>query len=179
MLMPKINHQEIWIIGYGNSQRGDDGIGPYIVKKLKKQMIHYEQIRFRSIRQLTPDLIHDLRCADVVIFIDATVEVFHKGWQLFKVKPDLECLPFLSHHFSPAFLMGLFRSVYQRCPKVWMVSVQGYDFDLEEGFYPETKRNIEKAIYFIYGFVDRMINNKKNHEDEKNRRMQWAMEQIF
>jgi Ni,Fe-hydrogenase maturation factor len=26
---------DFWIIGYGNPQRRDDGIGPYIVKRLK------------------------------------------------------------------------------------------------------------------------------------------------
>ena len=146
-------NQEIWIIGYGNPRLGDDGIGPYIVKVLKKCITDKEGICFCSILQLTPGLIKDLQNATLIIFIEATVEKLKKGWRFLKVQPDFSYQPCLAHQVTPGFLLGQLQSVYKRYPSVWLVYVQGYDFGLEEEFYPETEKNIEGAISFIYHFV--------------------------
>jgi len=179
MLRTHIDNQEMWIIGYGNTRRGDDGIGPYIVKTLKKMILSRKRIYFREMPQLTPDLIDDLQNADFILFIDATVKKLKKGWQLLKIQPDFSYMPFLTHHVTPAFLLGLIQSVYMRCPSAWQVSVQGYDFGMEEEFYPETIKNIESAVSFIYGFITKIRNTKKIEDVEKNRRAQWEMEQTY
>jgi len=172
-------HTEIWIIGYGNPRRGDDGAGPYMVKVLKKWIRNQKRIRFLSLTQLTPDLINDLQHAAFILFIDATVHKLKKGWQLTKVKPGIDPMPFLSHHISPSYLLGLFQMIYKRHPMTWLISIQGYDFGLEEEFYPETRQNMDKAVSFICRFVTKMI-NKKNAEDVlKDRRVPWEMEQIY
>ncbi|MCJ7774607.1 MAG: hydrogenase maturation protease [Desulfobacterales bacterium] len=179
MFRTQIKNQEIWIIGYGNPRRGDDGIGPHIVKILKKMILSTERIYFRAIPQLTPDLIEDLQNANFILFIDATVKKLKKGWQLLKIQPDFSSVPFLTHHVTPAFLLGLFQSVHMRCPSAWLVSVQGYDFGMEDEFYPETQRNIENAVSFIYRFVNKMTSKKKAEGIKKNRRMQWEMERTY
>lgn len=179
MFKTQSNNQEIWIIGYGNSRRGDDGIGPYMVKTLKKMIMHNERIHFRSIPQLTPDLIDDLQKADFILFIDATVKNLKKGWRFLKIQPDFSYLPFLTHHVTPEFLLGLLQSVYMRCPSAWLVSVQGYGFGIEEEIYPETERNIAGAVSFVCRFMKKIINQKKAEELEKDRRTQWEMEQTY
>lgn len=179
MLRTQIKNQEIWIIGYGNSRRGDDGIGPHMVKILKKMILSTQRIYFRAIPQLTPDLIEDLQNADFILFIDATVKKLKKGWQLLKIQPDFSSMPFLTHHVTPSFLLGLVRSVYMRCPSAWLVSVQGYDFGMEEAFYPETQRNIESAVSFVYRFINKNCNPKKVEKVVKDRRKPWEMEQTY
>lgn len=171
--------REIRIIGYGNRRRGDDGTGPYMVKILEKWFGSEKSTHFRSIEQLTPDIIGDLQNADFILFVDATTKKLKRGWRLCRVRPDFSYLPFLTHHITPAFVMGLLQSVYGRSPKSWLVSVQGYDFGLEKEFYPETKRNIENAVSFIFRLLTKIINKKRAEEIIDPGRLQWETELTY
>lgn len=71
--------QLTWIIGYGNPQRRDDGIGPYVANQLNTFMKHKKGVRILTLNQLEPDLLNKLRHADFIIFVDATMDEVEVG----------------------------------------------------------------------------------------------------
>lgn len=133
------NSSPIWIIGYGNPQRRDDGIGAYVVAELNEILKGKQGIETLAVHQLGPDLVWDLRNAKLILFIDATMSELKEGWQWTIVEPELKNLPYLSHYFDPAFLLGLLQSIYVESPEAWMISVEGRDFDIGEGLTKEAQ----------------------------------------
>ena len=65
---------DFWIIGYGNPQRRDDGIGPYIVTRLQPLFKHRKDVHLLVLHQLEPDIIDTLKTADTLVFVDAAVD---------------------------------------------------------------------------------------------------------
>ncbi|MBI4620884.1 MAG: hydrogenase maturation protease [Desulfobacterales bacterium] len=145
----------IWIIGYGNPQRRDDGIGQYAVTKLRDIFKHKEGIHFFALHQLEPDLVFELQDATLIIFVDAAVNELRGGWEWTRVEPELRSLSYLTHHFNPAFLLGLLQSLYNESPEAWMISVQGEDFDIGEGLTKEVEDRVFEVVVEIVKFLDR------------------------
>ena len=58
------------LIGYGNTLRGDDGVGYRLVEALEG--LELGQVECYCCHQLTPELAADLARVDRVIFVDAT-----------------------------------------------------------------------------------------------------------
>ncbi|MEW6615558.1 MAG: hydrogenase maturation protease [Thermodesulfobacteriota bacterium] len=143
----------IWIIGYGNPQRRDDGIGPYAVTKLREILKHREEIHFFAPHQLEPDLAFELKDAALIIFVDAAMNELRGGWEWTRVEPELRSLSYLTHHFNPAFLLGLLQSLYNENPEAWMISVQGEDFDIGEGLTKEVEDRVSEVVAEIKGFL--------------------------
>jgi len=135
-----------WIIGYGNIQRRDDGIGPYIVGRLKKILKRKKEIRFLALQQLGVDMVEELREANHIIFVDATIKAQKDGWNWVILQPKTGFLPYLTHHIHPSFLLGFLRSLYHRSPHASSVTVQGSDFEFGEGLSALAKKRAEKAI---------------------------------
>ena len=140
------------IIGYGNIQRRDDGIGPYIVGRLKKILKRKKEIRFLTLPQLGVDMIEELCGADHIIFVDATVRAQKDGWNWVILQPKMGSLPHLTHHIHPSFLLGFLRWLYHRSPRASSVTVQGSDFEFGEGLSAPARKRAEKAISKIVNY---------------------------
>lgn len=153
--MPHIDNKSfpIWIIGYGNQQRRDDGIGPYIIARLDQILRGKQGIRTLAVHQLGPELLPELRDAALIIFVDAAMNEFKGGWQWARVEPEHGNLPCLSHHFHPGFLLGLLQSLYDKSPEAWMISVQGDNFDIGEGLTEEVENRASGVVAEIISFV--------------------------
>jgi len=118
----------ILIIGFGNAQRRDDGIGPYVIRQLQEALGTDNGVRFRSVSQLTIEMAEELYPASAVIFVDATVEALDGGWRCERLMPDTASADFRTHHLRPDFLLGMALAIYQHHPPAWLVAVQGEDF---------------------------------------------------
>jgi len=140
---------ELWIIGYGNPQRRDDGIGPYVVERLAEAWGNRKDIRFRAMHQLDPALAEELQHAGRMIFVDATLAKLEEGWQCAEVCTQPGTMPRTTHWMDPSFLLRILDSVYHRSPRAWLVSIQGEDFGFGEGLSPEAGTRAEKAILEI------------------------------
>ena len=144
---------DFWIIGYGNPQRRDDGIGPYIVNRLRPLFKHRKDVGLLVLHQLEPDMIDTLKSADTLVFVDATVDALTEGHSWVEVQPEQNTMPFLVHQVAPAFILGLLQCLYHRHPKTWMVSVEGTDFGFGNGLSSGAKIRAEQAIGEIAKFV--------------------------
>jgi hydrogenase maturation protease len=147
-----------WIIGYGNSQCRDDGIGPYVVSLLEEILGGKRGITLRTFHQLEPELVEELYDAQRIILIDATVYELQGGSQWTKVEPECEVLPHITHHCKPSFLLGLLVLLYDARPDAWVVSVQGDDFGYCEGLTSKAQERAKKAVREIVDFVTKENN---------------------
>jgi hydrogenase maturation protease len=148
-----LNLDSLWIVGYGNPQCRDDGIGPYAASRLKDLLSGMRSIHVRPYHQMDPALVEDLKDAGGVLFIDATVEPLAAGWQRSALHPSIDEWPYLVHDFNAPLLLGLIKLFYGRCPEAWMVSVQGDDFGFGEGLSDGARQRADEAVNAIAGFV--------------------------
>jgi hydrogenase maturation protease len=146
--------RSLWIIGYGNPQRRDDGLGPYVINLLEERLEGRPGIETLALHQLVPELVEDLKNAGRVLLIDAALEATPPGWRWRNVEPELISWPSLSHGVSPGVLLGLLQSFYEKTPETWLISIQGEDFDFGEGLSPEAEERACKVVEEIVKFVN-------------------------
>ena len=140
---------ETWIIGYGNTFRRDDGIGPYVVQGLRRSLRPGKKVRLLETFQLGPDLVQELAHAERIVFVDATTETLEDGRQWLSIRPEPGGLPYLTHHLKPHFLLGLLRELYRRSPAAWLISIEGRDFRFGEGLSPEAAARARRVVQEI------------------------------
>lgn len=143
----------LWIIGYGNRHRRDDGIGPHVADRLKDLFGDAGWVKTISLHQLGPELAEDLQKATGVIFIDAARGPVKGGSSWSRVRPVSDMREIV-HDLTPEALLGLTGVIYNRCPPAWMVAVEGNDFGFGEGLSEAAAGNANRAI----GGIARVIN---------------------
>jgi len=141
------------IVGYGNQQRRDDGIGPYVVEKLKASLEMKMNVRLLTLSQLSADMSAELQEAERILFVDATIDNLEGGRKWSRLEPEMKVLPYLTHHVGPAFLLGLVESLYGRSLCAWLVSIQGSDFGFGEGLSPEAAGRADRVCLEILEFI--------------------------
>jgi hydrogenase maturation protease len=132
-------------VGYGNPHRKDDGIGPYVVEKVSRDLGAGTGVALRSMHQLDPALAEEVHGAETLILVDATVEPLECGLRWARIEPvrGLELRD--THNFQPPLFAWLLESLYGRSPVMWLVSVQGNDFGFGEGLSIEAWEMAERA----------------------------------
>jgi hydrogenase maturation protease len=138
----------LWIIGYGNRHRRDDGIGPQVADRLKLRFGGAVGVNMVSLHQLEPELAEDLKESTGVIFIDASQEPLTGGCSFRKVRPVSD-MHEIVHSLTAGALLGLTQLIYKRCPPAWMVSVEGSDFGFGEGLSEAAADNANRATLEI------------------------------
>ena len=157
----KSKAHSIWIIGYGNPHRKDDGIGPYVLEQISRDLGRGTGIALRSLHQLDPVLAEELQGAGVLILVDATVEPLEGGLRWSRIEPKRDLSPRGMHHLEPSVFAGLLESLYQQSPTMWLVSVQGNDFGFGEGLSLEAQEKAERASSEIVQFCLREFIDKR------------------
>ena len=151
--MPAPCSHTSWIIGYGNPQRRDDGIGPFVVDRLKGVLKHKKEVGLLALHQLAADVVEELYEADRILFVDATVENLEGGRAWSRIYPETQLLPYLTHHIHPSYLLGLIQDLYHRSPPAWLVSIQGHDFGFGEGLSTVAEKSAEDVNGEILQFI--------------------------
>jgi hydrogenase maturation protease len=141
----------ILIIGYGNTLRSDDGVGQYVVQDVSAQ--HWPGVRSIATTQLAPELAAEIAQAAQVIFVDAILVDAVQCAQTVTFAPQVATLSaapcVITHHATPQGLLGLARSLYDRCPSAVLVSVPGVNFELGETLSQVALQNAAVALQLI------------------------------
>ncbi|MFC1562555.1 hydrogenase maturation protease [candidate division KSB1 bacterium] len=119
------------IIGYGNTLRGDDGLGPYIVESLRDTINNMgENIKLMSLPQLDVVLSSIISREDIVIFVDARTDNTDELVSINKVRPalNLSILNYTSHAISLPVLLRIAHDWYGTEPLSYLVMPKGFDF---------------------------------------------------
>ena len=148
-----IDAPSCWIIAYGNPQRGDDGIGPYVAEKLQEYFGLEHDVGICTLPQLDLTLLEEIQSAEHLIFVDASVAKIQNGLRWSRVKPELNGWAMDSHHIDPSVFLGLLQLLYDCNPTAWVVSVYGRNFNLGQELSPEARSSADKATMQIVDWL--------------------------
>jgi len=133
------------VIGYGNTLRGDDAVGPRAATVI--QAWGLSDVTALAVTQLTPELAAPLATARLAIFVDARVVAEEETSlvEIVPLRPAGEPAAF-GHGGDPRALLDLAQTVYGTCPRAWLVTVPSAQFQLGEGLSPRASRGLTEAL---------------------------------
>jgi hydrogenase maturation protease len=139
---------DVLVIGYGNTLRGDDGIGPAVAGEVAA--LGLPGVRVLVVHQLTPELAADLAGVERAVFVDAAAS----GEPVTAVRLESSAASeVMTHAAEPRGLLALARAVYGQAPEAWLVTAAGADFGFRDGLSPTGRANAREAR----GYVERLI----------------------
>jgi hydrogenase maturation protease len=165
----------VLVIGYGNPDREDDGVGWHVLQKLSDhfgspvlasdggifEADHNPQLIF--VLQLTPEMAESVAEYDYVCFVDAHTGAYADDVRLTPIKPGYQPSPF-THHFSPESCLELAQALYGRAPTGLVVSVRGYQFGYHTELSPQTAPLVQEAVAQIIDWIDQVMTNVTTNE---------------
>jgi hydrogenase maturation protease len=140
----------ILIVGYGNELRGDDGLGPRVVREIRA--LNIPGVHCIEAHQLLPELAPELAAHDVVLFVDAIRKGENEPVRVTPLSPT----PTLNepHVSDPAGMLALAKVLYQKCPAAWLITVPGLQFEFSESISPEAEKALKQAVEVIRALVE-------------------------
>ena len=130
------------VIGYGNTLRRDDGVGPRVAEAVTALAL--PGVRALACPLLTPELADPVSRARVAIFVDAAVDA-PREVQLRKLAPAGSS-QVMAHAASPATLLALARDVFGHAPQAWWLTIPAEDLGMGEELSPLAQRGFEIAV---------------------------------
>ena len=159
-------HAKTLIIGIGNSDRQDDGVGWHIVKTLAERLgetvpadpgeiveVQTEKADLMFVLQIYPELAETLSHYERVCFVDAHTAVVADEISWTTLDPEYEKSP-LTHHMSPRTLLSIGATIYDQMPEAILVSVRGYGFQFERDLTPRTKTLAKETIDRLWDWIN-------------------------
>ncbi len=141
----------ILVIGYGNTLRGDDGVGQHIARRLDVSL-YSDSVQVLACHQLTPELVEPVSRADFVVFIDAA-ETGRAG-EIHSADVEAEVVSgAFTHNVTPASLLAAAYDLYGVRPRGFLISITGSQFSYGESLSPEVEAAAEEVIKRIYRLI--------------------------
>lgn len=155
------NQTSVLIVGFGNMSRRDDGVAFHVIRRLRERLglliasddvfeDCYEDmgsgLAAICLHQLAPELAETLAEHDIVVFIDAHID--HEEWEPVDWR---EIMPryranMVTHHLTPDAVLALCGSLFGKCPRGYILSVLGTDFDFGAELSPVTSSLVDGAV---------------------------------
>ena len=123
------------VIGYGNTLRRDDGVGPKLADAVAALALPGVQALVRP--QLTPELAEPISQARLVVFVDAAVDL-PREVRFRKLTPAESC-QIMAHAADPSTMLALARDVFGRAPEAWWLTIPVEDLDFGEELSAQAK----------------------------------------
>lgn len=119
----------VLVIGYGNTLRGDDGIGYQVAETVAEWQL--PQVRSIAVHQLLPELAVDIADAKIVVFVDAVVAIDSPAPNI-TIAPLItgEDATFSTHIITPQLLLGMTQRLYGATPVAYLLTIPAIDFTL-------------------------------------------------
>jgi hydrogenase maturation protease len=130
------------VIGYGNTLRSDDGVGPRAADAIAA--LNLPGVRALTYPLLTPELADSLAGAERVIFVDAAVDAPREV----KLRPlaPAKSSQIMAHAADPRTLLALARDVFGRAPKAWWLTIPVENIGIGETLTPFAERGLGIAV---------------------------------
>ena len=130
------------VIGYGNSLRCDDGVGPKVAEAV--EALHLPEVRTLVCQQLSPEHAEPISKVRTVIFVDAAMDAPGEV-QLRKLEPG-ETTQLMAHAADPRTMLALARDVFGRAPEAWWLTIPAVKLAFGTDFSPAAQRGFEVAL---------------------------------
>ena len=153
-----MDQKKIIIFGIGNPGRGDDGLGPELIERLKQDprtqtetpdSAPVREYEFRY--QLNVEDAFAIKDHHLVVFADAAT-TGEAAAELSEAFPS-DAIAFTTHRMSPASVLALCHELFGSAPKAYVLSIRGYNWDLGAGLSPEAEENLEQALELLREFL--------------------------
>ena len=139
---PRESPAGLLVIGYGNTLRRDDGVGPKAAEAVADLAL--PGVRTLACPLLTPELAEAVSRARLVIFVDAAVDA-PREVQMRKLEPAGSS-QIMAHAASPATLLALARDVFGHAPEGWWLTIPAEDLGIGEALSPLAQHGFENAV---------------------------------
>lgn len=131
------------IIGIGNSGRSDDGLGWAFLDAIKESGVIDCPMIYRY--QLQVEDAELISHYDSVLFVDATLTVLQRGFQIIQVMPEIE-RSFTTHALEPSTIVGLCEEVYGVRPQTHLLMIEGEQWELSNRLSHIGRLNLDEAV---------------------------------
>lgn len=138
----KTDKPALLVIGYGNTLRGDDGVGPRVAEAV--DALHLPGVRTLVCQQLSPEHAAPIALAETVIFVDASIEAV-KEVQFRPLEPNAST-QLMAHAADPRTMLALSRDVFGHVPHAWWLTIPAEKMEFCETLTPLAERGCEQAI---------------------------------
>jgi len=133
---------DVLVIGYGNTLRGDDGVGPRVAEAV--EALHLPGVRTLVCQQLSPEHAAPIAQAQTVIFVDASVDA-PREVQFRPLEPN-DTTQLLAHAADPRTMLALSRDVFGHVPKAWWLTIPAIEMEFGEQLTPQAQRGLAEAV---------------------------------
>jgi hydrogenase maturation protease len=142
------HHHQILVIGYGNTLRGDDGVGYQIAETVSQWQI--PQVRSIASHQLLPELAAAMADVNIVMFIDAiaSIDPLTPNIDITHLAPDYDAT-FSTHIMTPQLLLSLTQRLYSKTPDAYLLTISAIDFKLGNTLSPIACTGQELALNYL------------------------------
>ncbi|MDM8535940.1 hydrogenase maturation protease [Desulfobacterales bacterium HSG17] len=160
------------IAGIGNTLRGDDRVGIFLMKKLEKHFLN--TIKYLEIH--APDILmaETFSQFENLLIIDAICMDDDKPYKLIPIKPAKNIAPspgFPAHVVGWDTILYTAREFFGHAPQTVLLGVAACDFDFSETLSTQCRANADKAFEFIVkNLIKTLIKDKTtNHTNDTNK----------
>jgi hydrogenase maturation protease len=140
---------ELLVIGYGNSLRRDDGVGPRVAEAVEE--LNLPGVRTLVCQLLTPEFADPIARARKVIFVDAAVDKTD-GVHLRQLEPG-ETSQLMAHSADPRTMLALARDVFGHAPEAWWLTIPAIHLGFGMDYSPEAEAGFHTAVAEIKKLV--------------------------
>jgi hydrogenase maturation protease len=133
------------IIGYGNTLRNDDGVGPWVAGKVAALAL--PGVETIECALLTPEIAEPVSRAEAVVFVDAAVDAPQKV-RLSELAPAGSS-QVMAHAADPRTVLALARDVFGRAPKAWLLTIPIENLALGEELSATARSGAAEAVEAI------------------------------
>ncbi len=133
------------IFAIGNPSRGDDALGPELLRLLETKTVDLigNQIEIIEDFQLQIEHALDLDHRELVLFIDASVSCA-PPFEFTRLSPRPE-LNYTTHAMHPAGILQTYQTWYGSPPPTFLLSIRGEQFDLGQPLSQPASQHLQAA----------------------------------
>ena len=153
----------ILILGYGNTLRRDDGVGPKVADTVAE--LELPRVRTLSCALLTPELADPISRVERVVFVDAAVDA-PKQVQLRPLQPA-QSSQIMAHAANPATMLALARDVFGHAPQGWLLSIPVEQMGIGEELSALAQKGMKMAVERIRELVEGRAERKHQAPNTK------------
>jgi len=133
---------ELLVIGYGNTLRGDDGVGPRVAEAVEAMKM--PGVRTFVCHQLSPEDSEKISRAVRVVFVDAAVDGL-AGVQFRKLVPS-DTTQLMAHAADPRTMLALARDVFGHTPEAWWLTIPAVNLGFSLDLSSEAEQGVAEAV---------------------------------
>lgn len=137
------------VIGYGNSLRGDDGLGWMVADLLADGRPAWPGVEVIRTHQLTPELAHTVAHCTLAVFVDAACDLAPGQVAVRRVLPAAPRGGSLGHHFDPPQLLHYAHALYGQCAESWTISAGGAEWGCCERLSASLRKALPRVLHKI------------------------------